>query len=74
MRGDLKWYVPLAWDADSALSADEQRDVETNRKDLWRNGVRTEPNLTRMAFEFGACQAAMRSAPPNGPAKDGDHG
>ncbi len=62
MRGDLKGYVPLAWDEHSELSADEQEFVEINRKDLWRNGVRTEPNLTRMAFEFGAVQAMMRQA------------
>ncbi len=60
-KRDLKGYVPLAWSADSKLSTREQELVEINRKDLWSFGVRTEPNLTRMAFEFGAVQAMLRA-------------
>jgi hypothetical protein len=66
-RGDLKGYVPLTWDADSQLSADEQENVEINRRDLWRNGVRTEPNLTRMAFEFGAVMTMLRATARRNP-------
>lgn len=64
-KRDLKGYVPLDWGADSQLSKREQEYVEINRKDLWSAGVRTEPNLTRMAFEFGAVQA-MLSSPTGG--------
>jgi hypothetical protein len=55
-------YVPLKWDTDSKLSAAEREAVEAQRKDLWRNGVRTEPNLTRMAFEFAAVVCMFRAA------------
>jgi hypothetical protein len=50
----MKGYVPLVWGTDSRLSLHEQEMVELQHKDLWRHGVRTEPQLTRMAFEFGA--------------------
>lgn len=59
-RGDLKGYVPLVWGADSELSPQEQENVEVNRRDLWRAGVRTEPNLSRMAFEFGAVMTMLQ--------------
>jgi len=57
MRGkkdDLAGYKPMTWEKDSKLSKDEQETVESQRKDLWRGGVRTEPLLIRMAFEFAA--------------------
>lgn len=57
----LKGYVPLAWGKDSKLSGVEQECVERQRRDLWRNGVRTEPNLTRMAFEFAAVETMLRN-------------
>ncbi len=60
-RGSLDGYKPLTWAADSQLSPDEQKAVEINRRDLWRHGVRTEPNLTRMAFEFGAVMCMLRA-------------
>ena len=44
----------MKWDGESKLSKDEQATVEAQRKDLWRGGVRKEPALTRMAFEFAA--------------------
>lgn len=68
VRGDdrMKGYAPLAWDAASDLSDDEQQCVEICRRDLWRNGVRTEPNLTRMAFEFGAVMAMTKATDDSG--------
>jgi hypothetical protein len=59
-------YVPLAWEADSMLTRDEQAIVEAQRRDLWRHGVRTEPLLTRMAFEFGAVICMQRAAKLHG--------
>lgn len=57
----LAGYVPLDWSGESVLSQEEQDMVEIQRKDLWRHGIRTEPMLTRMAFEFGAvvCMSHM---------------
>lgn len=62
----MKDYAPLVWTKDSQLSPVEQETVERNRRELWRNGVRTEPNLTRMAFEFGAVETMLRTANPKG--------
>jgi hypothetical protein len=62
-RADLmSGYTALAWDADSSLSLDERATVEAQRRDLWRHGIRTEPNLTRMAFEFAAVICMHRAA------------
>lgn len=47
-------YVPLVWPEDSALSSEEREHVDRERLSLWNHGVRREPQLTRMAFEFGA--------------------
>jgi len=58
----LRGYKPTAWDAESTLSAEEQSIVEAQRKDLWRHGIRTEPLLTRMAFEFAAVICMQRAA------------
>lgn len=68
MKRDNKMhgYAPLAWDSKSALSRDEQEMVEIQRRDLWRHGVRTEPNLTRMAFEFAAVVCALRGKAESG--------
>jgi hypothetical protein len=62
MRGGLKGYEPLDFAGESELTPDEQEVVEVMRRDLWRNGVRTEPNLTRMAFEFAAAACMMKGA------------
>jgi hypothetical protein len=59
-RTALDGYVPLAWDAASTLDADEQAIIEAQRKDLWSRGVRTEPQLTDMAFQFGAVVCMFR--------------
>lgn len=58
----LKGYKPIEWGADSVLSADQRAIVEGQRKDLWRHGIRTEPVLTHMAFEFGAVICMQRAA------------
>lgn len=58
----LAGYTPLTWDAESTLSADEQATIEAQRKDLWRGGIRTEPQLTEMAFEFAAVICMQRAA------------
>jgi hypothetical protein len=50
----MKGYEPLAWPSDSKLSKAEQEAVELQRRDLWRHGIRKEPQLTKLAFEFGA--------------------
>lgn len=50
----MKDYKPLEWKEDSELTKEQQEIVEIQRRDLWKAGVRTEPNLTRMAFEFAA--------------------
>ena len=59
-KNALDGYVPLKWDGPSDLSKDEQETVEIQRRDLWRHGVRTEPLLTRMAFEFAATLCSLR--------------
>lgn len=56
----LKGYRPLKWDDGSALTKSEQELVEAMRKDCWRNGIRKEPMLTRLAFEFAAVVAMAR--------------
>ncbi len=67
----MEGYVPLTWDAESLLDAQEQANIEQQRRDLWRAGIR-EPNLTRMAYEFGAVVTMMQE-PKGGdePAPDG---
>lgn len=57
----MRGYKPLSWDADSQLSREEQEAVETQRRDLWRHGIRKQPMLDRMAFEFGAVVCMLRS-------------
>jgi hypothetical protein len=52
-------YVPLTWPADTLLSDDEREHVDRERRSLWDHGVRKEPLLTRMAFEFGAVAAMV---------------
>lgn len=59
----MEGYVALTWDADSLLSPREQENIEQQRRDLWRGGIR-EPNLTRMAFEFGAVATMLQPPPP----------
>lgn len=61
-------YVALTWDADSLLSPREREIVEQQRRDLWRGGIR-EPNLTRMAFEFGAVACMLQTTDGDGPEK-----
>jgi hypothetical protein len=58
----MQGYKPLEWATDSTLTAEERETIETQRRDLWRNGVKTEPLLTRMAFEFGAVITMRRAA------------
>jgi hypothetical protein len=58
----LEEYEPLTWDADSTLGPDEQAAIEAQRRDLWTKGIRLEPVLTRMAFEFGALACMRRAA------------
>ena len=58
---DMKGYKPIDWTGPSKLSLDEQEIVEIMRRDLWGHGVRKEPQLTRMAFEFGATCCALRA-------------
>lgn len=60
---EMKGYVPLDWPSDSQLSKEEQEAVEGQRRDIWRHGIRTEPMLTRMAFEFGATICILRATP-----------
>lgn len=52
-------YEPLTWTADSELSTEERAHVERERRSLWNHGIRREPQLTRMAFEFGAVAAML---------------
>ncbi len=61
----LKGYKPLAWTKDSQLSKHEQDIVEHQRQDLYEHGIK-EPQLTRMAFEFGAVIVMMQSTPKSG--------
>lgn len=35
------------------LTALEQEMIEAQRKDLWKHGVRKQPQLDEMAFQFG---------------------
>ena len=58
----LAGYTPLSWDGHTVLTAAEREAVDAQRRDLWRHGVRTEPNLTRMAFEFAAVVCMQRAA------------
>jgi hypothetical protein len=58
----LKGYKALSWPADSKLSQDEQEAVELQRRDLWRHGIKKEPMLTQLAFEFGAVLCMMKRA------------
>jgi len=44
----------LEWPSDSKLTAEEREHVDRERRSLWNHGIRREPQLTRMAFEFGA--------------------
>jgi len=62
-RDDMKGYTPLVWGADSRLSKHEQEMVEIQREDLWRRGVRTQPLLDRMAFEFAAVVCMFQTEP-----------
>jgi hypothetical protein len=55
-------YVPLEWPADSKLSGAEQAHVDRERRSLWDHGIRREPLLTRMAFEFGAVATMLSRA------------
>ena len=59
-------YTPMTWDSESKLSKDEQETVESQRRQLWAKGVRTQPNLDRMAFEFAAIITMLRSASGTG--------
>lgn len=52
-------YKAISWPADSLLNADEQAHVNRQRRALWDRGIRKEPQLTRMAFEFGAAAAML---------------
>jgi hypothetical protein len=65
-RGEMKGYTPLDWKEPSELSPSERAAVEVMRRDLWRNGVRTEPLLTRMAFEFAAVATMQKAAKKHG--------
>lgn len=58
----LRGYKPLDWSGPSELSPEERETVEAQRRDLWRHGIRTEPMLTRMAFEFAAVISMSRAA------------
>lgn len=58
-RGSEADYVPLTWPGDSKLSDAEREHVDRERRSLWNHGVRREPQLTRMAFEFGAVAAMV---------------
>lgn len=69
-RDPMAGYVPLDWTGYSELSKSEQESIETQRRDLWRHGIR-DPLLTLMAFEFGATLEIMKRArspksPPSG--------
>lgn len=61
-RDPLAGYKPLTWEPDSSLSKDQREIVEAQRKDLWRHGIRKEPLLTQMAFEFAAVICMQRAA------------
>jgi hypothetical protein len=57
----LRGYKPLDWSGPSVLTPYEQEIVELQRRDLWRHGIRKEPLLTRMAFEFAATLLSLRA-------------
>jgi len=58
----LAGYEPLDWRGPSELTKEEQETVERMRKDLWRQGVRTQPALDRLAFEFAAAFCMANAA------------
>jgi hypothetical protein len=60
-RDGLTGYKPLVWPESSSLSAEEQECVELQRRDLWRHGIRKQPMLDKLAFEFGAVMCIMRT-------------
>lgn len=51
------------------LTASEREVIETQRKDLWKHGIRKQPLLDQMAFEFGYVICAFRAA-----REAGEHG
>lgn len=61
-------YTPIDWSdrSDCKLSAHERELVDIMRRDLWKSGVRREPQLTAMAFEFACVCASMQAADGGG--------
>ena len=55
-------YRPLVWSENCELTADERETIEAQRKDLWRNGIRKQPMLDRMAYEFAYVICALKGA------------
>jgi hypothetical protein len=45
-------YKRLQWNWVDCLDAYTRNAIETQREQLWYAGVRSEPTLTRMAFEY----------------------
>lgn len=46
-------YRPYVFSDDCELSDLERDCIESQRRDLWKNGITKQPMLDRMAFEFG---------------------
>ena len=63
-QASIRGYTPIDWSGPSQLTKDEQEIVEIQRRDLYRHGIRKEPMLTRMAFEFAAVICASRETKP----------
>ncbi len=66
-EGSLVGYAPLVWDSDSTLSVEEQAHVDRERRSLWRHGIRKQPLLDRMAFEFGAVATMLAKGSKHDP-------
>jgi len=49
-----KRYKPLEWDFSECIDIYTRNTVNAQRERLWDAGVRTEPSLTLMAFEYAA--------------------
>lgn len=54
-------YEPLEWPAGCELSSEERAEVETQRRKLWRDGVR-DPKATLLACQRAAVVCFQRAA------------
>lgn len=58
----LGGYAPLVWSEDCELTLEERDIIEAQRRDLWRHGIRKQPMLDVMAYEFGYVVCLLREA------------